>query len=153
MDGDIERGPAPGVLRGDHGDGELALLADHVSSFFELVLFILALSVSLFFGILTWVPYCARTLCAEVLAQHVDFVVAHAVGKFTYPVFARDVFLGTLFGLAASVFDQLQPFVEAGFGKAPMRPLGMNSPYSLEGLRGSIATVLYQASILFQARC
>ena len=36
-----------------------ALLAHHVSSQLEIVLFILAVSVSLFFGMLTWLLYVA----------------------------------------------------------------------------------------------
>jgi hypothetical protein len=36
-------------------------------------------------------------------------------------------------------------------GKAPQRPLGLNTAYTLEGLKGSIATVLHQASSSFSA--
>jgi hypothetical protein len=72
-------------------------------------------------------------------------------GKFSDPVFARDVLLGTLFGLTSSILEQLQPLVEAGLGKPPMRPFGMGSSYVLEGIRGSIATVLYQASSSFSS--
>lgn len=127
-----------------------ALVAHHVSSLFEMVLFILAFSVSLFFGTLTWVLYAA--LEPYVRKYWPDTLISWSrmlAGKFTDPVFARDVLLGTLFGLAASVFDQLQPFVEAGLGKPPMRPIGLNATYALEGFRGSLATVLYQASSSF----
>ena len=127
-----------------------ALLAHHVSSFFELILFILAFSVSLFFGILTWVLYAALEPYVRKYWPNTLISWSRMLsGRFTDPVFARDVLLGTLFGLAASVFDQLQPFVEAGLGKAPMRPLGLNSTYFLEGIRGSLASVLYQASASF----
>jgi len=129
-----------------------ALLAHHVSSFFEMVLFILALSVSLFFGMVTWVLYAA--LEPYVRKYWPDTLISWSrmlSGNFKDPVFARDVLLGTLFGLASAILEQLQPFVEAGLGKAPLRPFGMNSPYALEGLRGSIATVLYQASSSFSS--
>jgi len=129
-----------------------ALLAHHVSSFFEMVLFILALSVSLLFGMVTWVLYAA--LEPYVRKYWPDTLISWSrmlSGNFKDPVFARDVLLGTLFGLASAILEQLQPFVEAGLGKAPLRPFGMNSPYALEGLRGSIATVLYQASSSFSS--
>jgi hypothetical protein len=70
-------------------------------------------------------------------------------GKFKDPVFGRDVLLGTLFGLLAAVADQLQPIVEAALGKAPVRPLGFQNSYSLDGLRGSTATVLFAAAASF----
>jgi hypothetical protein len=65
-------------------------------------------------------------------------------GKLSDPVVARDVLLGTLFGLASAFLEQLQPFVEMGLGKAPMRPFGLNSTYALESLRGGLATIFYQ---------
>ena len=129
-----------------------ALLAHHVSSFFEMVLFILALSVSLFFGMVTWVLYAA--LEPYVRKYWPDTLISWSrmlSGNFKDPVFARDVLLGTLFGMTSAILEQMQPFVEAGLGKAPLRPFGMNSPYALEGLRGSIATVLYQASSSFSS--
>ena len=129
-----------------------ALLAHHVSSMFEIVLFILALSVSLFFGMVTWLLYAA--LEPYVRKYWPDTLISWSrmlTGKFNDPVFARDVLLGTLFGLASALLEQLQPFVEAGLGKPPVRPFGMNAPYALEGIRGSIATVLYQASSSFSS--
>jgi Protein kinase domain/zinc-ribbon domain len=127
-----------------------ALLAHHVAAAMEIVVFILALSVSLFIGMLTWLLYAA--LEPYVRRHWPDTLISWSrmlSGKFSDPVFGRDVFLGTLFGLAAAVMDQLQPIVEAGLGKPPMRPLGLNNFYSLEGLRGSIAMVLFQASSSF----
>jgi len=129
-----------------------ALLAHHVSSVFEVVLFILALSVSLFFGMVTWLLYAA--LEPYVRKYWPDTLISWSrmlAGKFSDPVFARDVLLGTLFGLTSSILEQLQPLVEAGLGKPPMRPFGMGSSYVLEGIRGSIATVLYQASSSFSS--
>jgi len=129
-----------------------ALLAHHVSSVFEVVLFILALSVSLFFGMLTWLLYAA--LEPYVRKYWPDTLISWSrmlAGKFNDPVFARDVLLGTVFGLASAVLEQLQPYVEAGLGKPPMRPFGVGAPYVLEGMRGSIATVLYQASSSFSS--
>jgi len=70
-------------------------------------------------------------------------------GKFKDPVFGRDVLLGTLFGLLAAMTDQLQPLVEAGLGKPPTQPFGFSHSYALDGLRGSIATVLFQAAFSF----
>ncbi len=124
-----------------------ALLAHHVSSLFELVLLILALSVSLFFGMVVWLLYTA--LEPYVRKYWPDLLISWSrmlAGKFNDPVFARDVLLGTLFGLASAVLEQMQPFVEAALGKPPMRPFGMGASYVLEGIRGSIATVVSQAS-------
>ncbi len=127
-----------------------ALLAHHVSSAFEMVLFILALSANLFLGMVTWLLYAA--LEPYVRKYWPDTLISWSrmlAGKFNDPVFARDVLLGTLFGLASAALEQLQPLVEAGLGKPPIRPFGMGAPYVLEGLQGGIATVLYQASSSF----
>ena len=127
-----------------------ALLAHHVSSQLEIVLFILAVSVSLFFGMLTWLLYVAlepyvRRYWPDTLISWSRFLA----GKFRDPVVARDVLLGTLFGVASATLEQLQPYVEAWLGKAPQRPLGLTTAYTLEGLKGSIATVLFNASSSF----
>ena len=127
-----------------------ALLAHHISSQMEIVLFILAVSVSLFFGLLTWLLYVAlepyvRRYWPDTLISWSRFLA----GKFKDPVVARDVLLGTLFGLASAALEQLQPYAEAWLGRAPQRPLGLTTAYTLEGFRGSIATVLSQASSSF----
>ena len=127
-----------------------ALLAHHVSSQLEIVLFILAVSVSLFFGMLTWLLYVAlepyvRRYWPDTLISWSRFLA----GKFRDPVVARDVLLGTLFGVASATLEQLQPYVEAWLGKAPQRPLGLTTAYTLEGLQGSIASVLFNASSSF----
>ncbi len=126
------------------------LLAHHISSQMEIVLFILAVSVGLFFGLLTWLLYVAlepyvRRYWPDTLISWSRFLA----GKFKDPVVARDVLLGTLFGLASATLEQLQPYAEAWLGKAPQRPLGLTTAYTLEGFRGSIATVLAQASSSF----
>jgi hypothetical protein len=121
-----------------------------VAAAMEIVVFILALSVSLFIGMLTWLLYAA--LEPYVRRHWPDTLISWSrmlSGKFRDPVFGRDVLLGALFGLAAAVMDQLQPIVEAAVGKPPTRPFGLNNFYSLEGLRGSIAMVLFQASSSF----
>ncbi|HVQ20332.1 MAG TPA: serine/threonine-protein kinase, partial [Terrimicrobiaceae bacterium] len=127
-----------------------ALLAHHVSSQLEIVLFILAVSVSLFFGMLTWLLYVAlepyvRRYWPDTLISWSRFLA----GKFRDPVVARDVLLGTLFGVASATLEQLQPYVEAWLGKAPQRPLGLTTAYTLEGLKGSLASVLFNASSSF----
>ena len=134
------------------GIANWALLAHHVSSQLEIILFILALSVSLFFGMLTWLLYVA--LEPYVRRYWPDTLISWSrllAGKFKDPVVARDVLLGALFGVASAALEQLQPLVEAWLGKAPQRPLGLNTAYTLEGLKGSIATVLHQASSSFSA--
>ena len=118
------------------------LLAHHVSSAFEI----------LFFGMVTWLLYAA--LEPYVRRYWPDTLISWSrmlSGNFKDPVFARDVLLGTLFGLASAVLEQLQPLVEAGLGKPPMRPWGLLTTYSLEGIRGSLATILYQASSSFSS--
>jgi serine/threonine-protein kinase len=126
------------------------LLAHHISSQLEIVLFVLAVSVSLFFGLLTWLLYVAlepyvRRYWPDTLISWSRFLA----GRFKDPVVARDVLLGTLFGLASAALEQLQPYAEAWLGRAPQRPLGLTTAYTLEGFRGSIATVLSQASSSF----
>jgi hypothetical protein len=126
------------------------LLAHHVPTSFEVILFILAVSVSLFFAMMTWMLYAA--LEPYVRKYWPGTLISWSrmlSGKCNDPVFARDVLLGTLFGLASAALEQLQPLVEAGLGKAPLRPLGLTTAYTLEGLKGSIAAVLYQASSSF----
>ena len=127
-----------------------ALLAHHVGSIAGVVLFILAMSVNLFFGMMIWLLYAA--LEPYVRRHWPDTLISWSrmlAGKFKDPVFGRDVLLGTLFGLLAAVADQLQPIVEAGLGKAPVRPYGFQNSYSLDGLRGSTATVLFAAAASF----
>jgi uncharacterized membrane protein len=63
-------------------------------------------------------------------------------GQFRDPVLGRDVLIGALIGLSIVVFGYLRPFVEAAIGQAPSPPEGF-TPYTLEGLRGSLATIVY----------
>lgn len=128
------------------------LLAHHVASPIEIVIFILAVSVSLFFGGLTAVLYSAvepyvRRHWPNALISWTRMLS----GQFKDAVFARDVLLGTLFGLASAFFEQLQPFVENALGKAPMRPMGLGTTYALEGLRGTLASIFYQAASSFSS--
>jgi len=126
------------------------LLAHHSGSLAGVVVFILAISVNLFFGMMTWLLYAA--LEPYVRRHWPDTLISWSrmlAGKFKDPVFGRDVLLGTLFGLLASVADQVQPMVEAGLGKPPMRPLGFYNSYSLDGVHGGIAMVLFQAAASF----
>jgi serine/threonine protein kinase len=128
------------------------LLAHHVASTMESVLFILALSVSLFWGMVTWLLYAALEPYVRKYWPNTLISWSRMLsGQFKDPVFARDVLLGTLFGLLSALLEQLQPFVESWLGKAPGRPMGLTNAYALEGLRGSIATVLYQASSSFSS--
>ena len=127
-----------------------ALLAHHVGSIAGVVVFILAMSVNLFIGMMIWLLYAA--LEPYVRRHWPDTLISWSrmlAGKFKDPVFGRDVLLGTLFGLLAAVADQLQPIVEAGLGKAPVPPFGFQNSYSLDGLRGSTATVLFAAAASF----
>jgi Protein kinase domain/zinc-ribbon domain len=124
-----------------------ALLAHHVSSSFETLLFILAVSASLFYGLMVWILYVS--LEPYVRRHWPDTLISWSrlmAGKFGDPVVARDVLLGTIFGLVSAFLEQLQQFVEIGFGKAPIRPFGLTSTYALENLRGSFASVLGQIS-------
>jgi Protein kinase domain len=123
------------------------LLAHHVSSPAEFFLFILALSVGLFFAAITWLlylsiePYVRRHWPATIIAW-----TRMLSGQFRDPVLGRDILLGSLFGVISAVLEHLQPLIEAGLGKPPVRPFGVDAGYALEGLRGSLATVLYQAT-------
>ena len=127
-----------------------ALLAHHAGSLVTVVVFILAVSVNLFFGMIVWLLYTA--LEPYVRRHWPNTLISWSrmlAGKFKDPVLGRDVLLGTLFGLLAAVADQMQPIVEAGLGKPPIRPFGFTNSYSLDGLRGSMATVLFGAASSF----
>jgi len=123
------------------------LLAHHVSSPAEFVLFILALSVGLFFAALTWLlylsiePYVRRHWPTTIISW-----TRMLSGQFRDPVLGRDILLGSLFGVTSAVLEHLQPLVEAALGKPPVRPFGVDAGYALEGLRGSLATVFHQAT-------
>jgi hypothetical protein len=129
-----------------------ALLAHHVSSSFEVVLLVLGISGSLFFGGVTWVLYAA--LEPYVRRHWPGTLVSWSrmlAGKFKDPVFGRDVLLGTLFGLTSALLEQLKPILERHLGKAPVRPMGLLTTFTLEGFRGSLATVFYQAATSFSS--
>jgi serine/threonine-protein kinase len=118
-----------------------------VSSPAEFVLFILALSVGLFFAALTWLlylsiePYVRRHWPTTIISW-----TRMLSGQFRDPVLGRDILLGSLFGVTSAVLEHLQPLVEAALGKPPVRPFGVDAGYALEGLRGSLATVFHQAT-------
>ena len=65
-------------------------------------------------------------------------------GQFKDPVLGRDILLGALFGVISAVLEHLQPLVEAAFGKPPVRPFGLAAAFTMEGVRGALATVFYQ---------
>jgi hypothetical protein len=122
-----------------------ALLAHHVSSPFEFILFVLAVSVGLFFSGLTWLlyvslePYVRRHWPGTIISW-----TRMLSGQFKDPVLGRDILLGALFGVTSAVLEHLQPLVEAAFGKPPVRPFGLAAAFTMEGVRGALATVFYQ---------
>jgi hypothetical protein len=121
-----------------------ALLAHHVSSPFEFILFILAVSIGLFFSAVTWLLY---TALEPFVRRHWPGTIISwsrmLSGQFKDPVLGRDILLGALFGVASAVLEHLQPLVEAGLGKAPERPIAVGAPYAVEGMRGALAMVFY----------
>ena len=123
-----------------------ALLAHHTSSFFEVVFLILSVSVGLFFASFTWLLYVA--LEPYVRRHWPDTIISWTrmlQGKFHDPVVGRDVLLGALFGVSSSLLEHQQYLVEKFFGKVPGHPVDF-ALYSLEGIRGSLATLLTQAT-------
>lgn len=120
-----------------------ALLAHHVSTTVEYVLAILAVSVGLFFAGLTWILYVAlEPYIRRYWPNTIISWVRMLKGQFRDPVLGRDVLVGTLIGVSTAVFEHLQPVAEAALGLAPSRPTDF-TPYTLEGLRGSLAAILY----------
>jgi len=121
------------------------LLAHHVSSAFEVVLLILAVSAGLFFSAVTWLLYVALE---PFVRRHWPTTIISwsrmLSGQFKDPVLGRDILLGALFGVCSAVLEHLQPLVEAGLGKPPMRPILNGTTYMMDGLRGAFATVFYQ---------
>jgi Protein kinase domain len=123
-----------------------ALLAHHASSFLEVVFLILSISVGLFFASFTWLLYVA--LEPYVRRHWPDTIVSWTrmlQGKFRDPVVGRDVLLGALFGVSSSLLEHQQYLVEKFFGRVPGRPVNF-ALYSLEGVRGSLATLFSQAN-------
>jgi serine/threonine protein kinase len=120
------------------------LVAHHVSSPFEFILFILALSVGLFFSVITWLlyvslePYVRRHWPGTIISW-----TRMLSGQFRDPVLGRDLLLGSLFGVTSAVLEHLQPLVEAALGRPPMRPFVIAAPFTIEGVRGALATVFY----------
>ena len=120
-------------------------MAHHVSSPFEFILFILAASAGLFFSALTWLlyislePYVRRHWPGTIISW-----TRMLSGRFKDPVLGRDILLGALFGVTSAVLEHLQPLVEAALGKPPIRPIGVQAAFTMEGVRGALATVFYQ---------
>jgi len=74
-------------------------------------------------------------------------------GQLRDPVVGRDVLLGVLLGTCVSILDHLQYPVELALTAVPGKPIGF-MPYAMEGLHGSIASVILQftnslSSVLF----
>jgi serine/threonine protein kinase len=123
-----------------------ALLAHHVASAFEYVLAVLAVSVSLFFAGITWLLYVAiEPYVRRYWPNTIISWVRMLKGQFRDPVLGRDILIGTLIGAATAIFEQVQPLIEAAFRLPPSRPAGFTI-YSLEGWRGSLANIFYQAT-------
>lgn len=128
------------------------LVAHHVMNAAELVQFIMALSSGLFFAGFTWLLYMAiepyiRKYWPDTMISWTRMLN----GEFKDPLVARHVLLGTLFGVISAVLEHLQPIVEETLRKPPMRPMGFPFTYDLEGFRGALAGVLYQASQSFSS--
>ena len=121
------------------------LVAHHVSSRIEFIIFILAVSAGLFFSALTWLlyislePYVRRHWPGTIISW-----TRMLSGQFKDPVLGRDILLGALFGVTSAVLEHLQPLVEAALGKPPIRPFGVAAAFTMEGVRGALATVFYQ---------
>jgi serine/threonine-protein kinase len=121
------------------------LLAHHVSSPFEFILFILAMSAGLFFSALTWLlyislePYVRRNWPGTIISW-----TRMLSGQFKDPVLGRDILLGALFGVTSAVIEHLQPLIEAALGRPPARPFGLSAAYTMDGMRGAFATVFNQ---------
>ncbi len=123
------------------------LLAHHVSDAGEIVMLMLAISASLLFATFTWLLYVA--LEPFVRRYWPDSIISWTRlldGQFSDPLLGRDNLLGALFGIVSAVLEHLQPVVEFGLGRAPLRPMGLVTTYALEGIRGSLANILYHAS-------
>lgn len=130
------------------------LLAHHVSERFEFIEILLALSSGLFFAGFAWILYVA--LEPYIRRQWPNSLVSWTRmlrGQFRDPVVGRDVLLGVLLGTFVSILDHLQYPVELAVTAAPGKPIGF-TPYAMEGLHGSIASVILQftnslSSVLF----
>jgi len=122
------------------------LLAHHVPDQYEQFIFIMAVSMGLFFAALIWMLYIA--IEPYVRRRWPDTLISWTrmlAGQFRDPVVGRDLLVGIFSGVLSSVFGHFQRFVEVALHKAPARPQGFSS-LTIEGLRGSLATLVYQAT-------
>ncbi len=120
------------------------LLAHHSLGAFEFIQALLSASTGLFIAAFTWILYVA--LEPLIRRQWPNALVSWTrmlKGQLRDPVVGRDVLLGVLFGACAALVEHLQYPLEAVLGKSPGRPAGFTL-YSLEGIRGSLATVILQ---------
>ncbi|HWZ99259.1 MAG TPA: protein kinase [Candidatus Dormibacteraeota bacterium] len=130
------------------------LLAHHTSARFEFIEILLAAGSGLFFSGFSWILYVA--LEPYIRRQWPNSLVSWTRmlrGQFRDPVVGRDVLLGVLLGTFVSILDHLQYPLELAITAAPGKPNGF-TPYSMEGLHGSIAAVILQftnslTSVLF----
>lgn len=122
------------------------LLAHHVPDQYEQFIFIMAVSMGLFFAALIWMLYIA--IEPYVRRRWPDTLISWTrmlAGQFRDPVVGRDLLAGLAAGVLCSVFGHFQTMVEVALRMAPARPQGFSS-LTLEGLRGSLATLVYQAT-------
>jgi hypothetical protein len=130
------------------------LLGHHSLETSEFVQMLLAMSTGLFLAAFTWILYVA--LEPFIRRQWPHSLVSWTrmlKGQFRDPVVGRDALLGALLGSCVALVDHLQYPIERALGYAPGRPVGFTL-YSLEGLRGSLASVIFQitnslTSVLF----
>jgi len=122
------------------------LLAHHILDQYEQFIFIMALSMGFFFAALIWMLYIA--IEPYVRRRWPDTLISWTrmlAGQFRDPVVGRDLLVGIFAGVSFSVFGHFQSMFEIALHKAPARPQGFSS-LTLEGLRGSLATLVYQAT-------
>jgi hypothetical protein len=126
------------------------LLAHHVPSSFEIFLLILAISTGLFFAGVTWLVYTAlEPFVRRYWPTTIISWTRLLSGQFKDPVLGRDILFGTLFGVCSAVLEHTQPLLEAALGKPPGRPVMVESTYTIDGLRGALATLLHQSTESF----
>jgi serine/threonine-protein kinase len=121
-----------------------ALLAHHTASVLEYILFILAVGTSLFFSQFVRVLYVAlEPFTRKHWPNSLVSWTRMLKGQFRDPVVGRDVLLGVLIGTCSALAKHMQYPLEMFLGRAVGRPAGF-SLYTLEGIRGSLATVIFQ---------
>jgi serine/threonine-protein kinase len=120
-----------------------AFNAHHVPTFYEFLLFVMGISLALFFAAFIWLLYIG--LEPHVRRRWPTSIISWSralAGQFRDPLVGRHVLTGVTLGIAYSLVDTLQQFAEGAFGKLPPPPWEQVF-YLVRGTGGEIGHILH----------